>query len=126
MKSKEHGVVAKLCSDPAPCCLAQRPVWIAVAKTKKTKPRLLQCGRLPGFNFFVKTNVALVNRGLAQVDLPLEFLRALESTAACRLDAGSFAQPPIGPVLFLRAKQLLDDWRDHPQEFMAGVLAPAG
>jgi hypothetical protein len=104
----------------------QRLVWIAVASTKKTKPRLLQCGRLPGFNFFVQTNVVLVNRGLAQVDLPLEFLRALEASAAGRPDVGSFDQPPIGPALFLRAKQLLDDWRDQPQEFMAGVSPPAG
>jgi hypothetical protein len=104
---------------------AQRLVWIAVARTKKTKPRLLQCGRLPGFNFFVQTNVVLVNRGLAQVDLPLEFLRALEAAAAGRPDVGSFDQPPIGPALFLRAKQLLDDWRDHTQKFMAGVSPPA-
>jgi hypothetical protein len=104
----------------------QRRVWIAVASTKKTKPRLMQCGRLPGFSFFVKTNVARVNRGLAQVDLPLEFLRALEAEAAGRPDVGSFDQPPIGPALFLRAKQLLEDWREHPQEFMAGVLASTG
>ena len=102
-----------------------RDIWGAVAKTKKSRPHL-GCGPITGFNLFVKVNVALVNRGLAQVDLPLEFLRALESTAASRLDAGSFAQPPIGPVLFLRARQLLDDWQDHPQEFMAGVSPPAG
>jgi hypothetical protein len=105
---------------------AQRQVWIAVASTKKTKRRLLQCGRLPGFNVFVRTNVALVNRGLAQVDLPVEFLRALEASAAGRPDVGSFDQPPIGPALFLRAKQLLEDWREHPQKFLAGVLAPTG
>ena len=99
---------------------AQRRVWIAVASTKKTKPRLLQCGRLPGFLLFMKDNVPRVNRGLPQVDLPLEFLRALEAEAAGRPDVGSFDQPPIGPALFLRAKQLLEDWRDHPQEFMAG------
>jgi hypothetical protein len=105
---------------------AQRRVWMAVARTRKTRPRLLQCGRMPGFNYFVQINVARVNRGLAQVDLPLEFLRALEAEAAGRPDIGSFDQPPIGPALFLRAKQLLEDWRGHPQEFMAGVLAPAG
>ena len=104
---------------------AQRQVWIAVASTKKTKPRLGQCGRLPGFNFFMQTNVTLVNRGLAQVDLPLEFLRALEAAAARRPDTGSFAQPPIGPALFLRAQQLLEDWRGHPQECMAGLSPPA-
>jgi hypothetical protein len=103
----------------------QRDVWDALAKTMKSKPRLGQCGPLTGFLLFMKVNVLLVNRGLAQVDLPLEFLRALEATAASRLDAGSFDQPPIGPVLFLRAKQLLDDWRDHPQEFLAGVSPPA-
>jgi hypothetical protein len=45
---------------------------------------------------------------------------ALEAEAAGRPDVGSFNQPPIGPALFLRAKQLLEDWREHPQEFMAG------
>jgi len=99
---------------------------MAVARTRKTRPRLLQCGRMPGFNYFVQVNVARVNRGLAQVDLPLEFLRALEAEAAGRPDIGCFGQPPIGPALFLRAKQFLEDWRGHPQEFMAGVLAPAG
>jgi len=47
----------------------QREVWIAVAWNKWSKPRL-GSGRLPGFNYFVKVNVALVNRGEAQVDLP--------------------------------------------------------
>jgi len=104
----------------------QRRVWIVVASTRKTRPRLLQCGRMPGFNYFVQVNVARVNRGLAQVDLPLEFLRALEAEAAGRPDIGSFDQPPIGPALFLRAKQILEDWREHPQKFMAGVLASTG
>ena len=105
---------------------SQRQVWMAVASTKKTKPRLLQCGRMPGFNYFVKTNVALANRGWAQVDLPLEFLRALEAEAAKRLEVGSFDQAPIGPALFLRARRLLEDGRDHAEAFMAGVLARAG
>ena len=105
---------------------AQRRVWMAVASTMKTRPRLLQCGRMPGFNYFVKTNVARVNRGLAQVDLPLEFLRALEAEAAGRPDLGGLGQRPIGPELFLRAKRLLEEWRDHPERFMAGELARAG
>ena len=104
----------------------QRLVWCAVAKTKKSKPRLLQCGPLTGFLLFVKVNVALANRGLAQVDLPPEFLRALEAEAAHRLDLGGFDQPPIGPELFLRAKRLLEEGREHPERFMAGVLARAG
>ena len=103
-----------------------RRVWIMVASTRKTRRRLLQCGRMPGFNYFVQVNVARVNRGLPEVDLPLEFLRALEAEAAGRPDIGSFDQPPIGPALFLRAKNILEDWRQHPQEFMSGVLAPGG
>ena len=105
---------------------AQRRVWMAVARTRKTRPRLLQCGRMPGFNYFVQINVARANRGLAQVDLPLEFLRALEAEAAGRPDIGDLGQPPIGPALFLRAKQLLADWRDNPQKFMATVMASGG
>ena len=50
----------------------QRDVWIAVAWTQWSKPRLSQCGRLTGCQLFVKTNVALVNRGKPQVDLPIE------------------------------------------------------
>jgi hypothetical protein len=51
---------------------AQRDVWIAVARTIKSKPRLLQCGPLTGCQLFVKTNVVLVNQGKPQVDLPTE------------------------------------------------------
>ena len=51
---------------------AQRDVWIAVARTKWSKPRLLQRGRLTGCQLFVKTNVPLVNQGKAQVDMPTE------------------------------------------------------
>jgi hypothetical protein len=49
---------------------AQRDVWIAVARTMKTKPRLDQCGVMPGFNLFIKVNVPLANQGQAQFDLP--------------------------------------------------------
>ena len=48
----------------------QRDIWIAVASTMKTKPRLDQCGVMPGFNLFIKVNVPLANRGQAQLDLP--------------------------------------------------------
>jgi hypothetical protein len=53
----------------------QRDVWIAVAATMKSKPRLAQCGALTGCQLFVKVNVALVNQGKPQVDLPAEYLR---------------------------------------------------
>ena len=35
-------------------------------------------------------------------------------------DTTRFDQPPVGPVLFLRANQFLDDWQDRPQECMVG------
>jgi hypothetical protein len=67
----------------------QRDVWIAVAATMKTKPRLFQCGELTGFNFFVKLNVGLANRGIAQVDLPPEH-RRLPKRAVSGLLGGGF------------------------------------
>lgn len=39
-------------------------------KTKQTHRRLGLSWPLPGFNYFVKTNVALAYRGQAQTDLP--------------------------------------------------------
>jgi len=60
---------------------AQRDVWCAVARTMKSKPRLQQCGPLTGFLLFVKVNVPLANRGMAQVDLPTEGRR---KNAECR------------------------------------------
>jgi hypothetical protein len=48
----------------------QRLSWCVAGKTKKTRRRLGRCWPLPGFNYFVKVNVALVHRGQAQVDQP--------------------------------------------------------
>jgi hypothetical protein len=39
-------------------------------KTKQTRRRLGLSWPLPGFNYFVKINVALAYRGQAQTDLP--------------------------------------------------------
>ena len=41
----------------------QRRVWIAVAATILSKPRLSQCGPLTGLQLFVKVNVYLAYRG---------------------------------------------------------------
>jgi hypothetical protein len=98
----------------------QRIVWCAVAKTKKSKPRLLQCGPLTGFLLFMKVNVPLVNRGLPQVDLPMEYPRAPQPAVSSPLRISRFDQPPVGPVLFLHAHQLLGDWQVLSEEFMAG------
>jgi hypothetical protein len=61
----------------------QREVWIAVAWNVWSKPRL-GSGRLPGFNYFVKVNVALVNQGKPQVDLPPEAVRPSKRTVSSR------------------------------------------
>jgi hypothetical protein len=98
----------------------QRIIWCAVARTKKSKPRLGQCGPLTGFLLFMKVNVRLVHRGLPQVDLPLEYPLASQPGVLGALRIGEFDQPPVGPVLFLRANQVVDDWQEHPQDFMAG------
>src|ERR1700690_381221 len=55
---------------------AQRVIWCAFARRKKSRPRLYQCGPLTGFLYFVKINVALAHRGLPQVDLPPEYSQA--------------------------------------------------
>ena len=82
----------------------QRAEWIAVARTKMSRPRL-GCGPLAGFNYFVKINVALANRGMAQLDLPPEYLQSLaERGHSCPL------QPSVGPTLFLQANQIISGW----------------
>jgi hypothetical protein len=83
----------------------QRLVWCAVAKTMKSKRRLLQCGPLTGFLLFVKVNVALANRGLAQLDLPPGYAPAPKPAVPRRFDITSFDQPPVGPGLFLRGRR---------------------
>jgi hypothetical protein len=48
----------------------QRQVWLGEARYQKTRSRLGQRFPMGGFNYFVKLNVALANRGLPQLDLP--------------------------------------------------------
>ena len=98
----------------------QRLLWCAVARTMKSKPRLCQCGPLTGFLLFVKVNVPLANRGLAQVDLPRGYAPCPQPAVASALNTSSFNQPPVGPMLFLKANQLMGGWQHHPQEFLAG------
>jgi len=98
----------------------QRLLWCAVARTMKSKPRLCQCGPLTGFLLFVKVNVPLANRGLAQVDLPPGYAPCSQPAVASALNTSSFNQPPVGPMLFLKANQLMGGWQHQPQEFLAG------
>src|ERR1035438_7918552 len=93
----------------------QRVIWCQVARTKWSKPRLCQKGRLTGILLFMHVNVALANRGLAQVDLPSGISKVPQPTVASLLQSGRFDQPPVGPVLFLLANQLIDGWQTHPQ-----------
>jgi hypothetical protein len=97
----------------------QRVIWCRAARTKWSKPRLCQKGRLTGILLFMKVNVALANRGLAQVDLPPGYLKASQPAVSTLLLSGKVDQPPVGPVLFLHANQLLGDWQVHLQECLA-------
>ena len=99
----------------------QRDVWNAVARMKKSRPRCGQCGPLTGFNLFVKVNVALANRGHAQLDLPPEYPRVSQPTAPSWSD-----QPPVGPLLFLQASQIIGDSRHSPRELPAFAPPVAG
>jgi len=104
----------------------QRVIWCAVAKHKKSKVRLSQCGPLSGFLYFVKVNVALANRGLAQVDLPPESSQASQRIVSSLNYTGKFEQPTVGPTLFLRAHQLVGGWDNARRQLAAAALPPAG
>ena len=104
----------------------QRVIWCAEAKTRRSKPRLQQCGRLTGFLYFVKINVALANRGLAQVDLPPEYSQASQRIVASLQYTGKFDQSPIGPTLFLRARKQVAGWDTGHRQLVANALPPGG
>jgi hypothetical protein len=97
----------------------QRIVWCEVAKSKKSKPRLLQCGPLTGFLLFVKVNVPLANRGMTQVDLPPGYALLPQPAVPSRLDSGWFGQPPVGPTLFLQANQFMEGGGGAPRKLAA-------
>jgi len=104
----------------------QRVCWCVAARGKKSKPRLRQCGPLTGFLYFMKINVALAYRGLAQVDLPPEQSEAAER-AVLRLNyTGKFHQLAVGPALFLGANGLLDGCANVPRQFAANASPPDG
>ena len=104
----------------------QRVIWCAVARTKKSKIRLMQCGPLSGFLYFVKINVALANRGLAQVDLPPEHSEASQRIVASLQYTGKFEQTNVGPTLFLRANQPMVGWDNVRRRLVACAQPPGG
>jgi hypothetical protein len=101
----------------------QRGVWIAVASTKKSRPRL-GCGPLTGFNYFVKINVALANRGQPQVDLPPEYPQFHQLAVSGFFDTSRFNHPPVGPTLFLQANHLIGRWDGALRKFAAPAPPP--
>ena len=105
---------------------AQRVVWCAVARRKKSRVRLRQCGPLSGFLYFVKVNVALANRGVAQVDLPPEHSDAAERMVKSLNYSGRFEQWPVGPTRFLRANQLMGGWDRAFRQCAVRVPVPSG
>ena len=104
----------------------QRVNWCAVARGKKSRVRLRQCGRLTGFLYFVKINVALAHRGVAQVGLPPEHCEAAERTVLSLNYSGRFEQVPVGPTLFLRGNPLLGGWDNAARQLAVGAPAPSG
>jgi len=93
---------------------AQRISWCIAGKTKKTRRRLGRCWPLPGFNYFVKINVALAHRGQAQTDLP-----PVDSP-----QAGTDV-PSLSRTLLLQAQQLPTKSPHAPPE-SAGRSPPPG
>ena len=104
----------------------ERVIWCAAAKRKKSRVRLRQCGPLSGFLYFMKINVALANRGVAQVDLPPEHCEAAERTVLSVNYSGRFEQVPVGPTLFLRSNQVIRGWDSAVRQFAVSAPAPSG
>ena len=104
----------------------QRLIWCAAARHKKSRVRLRQCGRLTGFLYFVKINVALANRGVVQVDLPPEHSEAAERAVLSLNYSGRFEQWPVGPTLFLHAHPLMGGWDNAARRFAVRAPAPSG
>ncbi len=104
----------------------QRVIWCAAAKRKKSRVRLRQCGPLTGFLYFVKINVALAHRGVAQVDLPPEHSEAAQRIVLSLNYSGWFEQLAVGPTLFLRANQLIGGWDKGSCQFAVSASAASG
>jgi hypothetical protein len=104
----------------------QRVCWCVAARRKKSRPRLCQCGPLTGFLYFIKINVTLANRGMAQVDLPPEHSEASQRIVSSLNCTGKFEQPAVGPTLFLHAHRLIGGWENARRQLAAAALPPAG
>jgi hypothetical protein len=74
----------------------------------------------------VKINVALANRGLAQVDLPPEYSEASQRIVAGLLYSGKFDQTPVGPTPFLRSNKPIVGRDKVLRRLVASGLPPGG
>jgi hypothetical protein len=104
----------------------ERLIWCAAAKRKRSRVRLRQSGPLSGFLYFVKVNVALANRGVAQVDLPPEHCEAAERAVLSLNYSGRFEQLAVGPTLFLRGHQRIGVWDNAARQLAVSVAAASG
>ena len=103
----------------------QRNAWIAAARIMLTRPRAGQCGPLTGFNYFIKVNVPLANRGETQKDLPPPYPGYPKLDVASLFYIGPSDQTPVGSTLFLQANQLMGARTSAPRKFAALAPPPA-
>ena len=104
---------------------AQRLAWIAAAALILSKPRLAQSGALTGLQLFVKVNVYLAYRGLAQVDLPPLVFRCPRRAVPSPYDTKASSQVPVAHTTYLQANRLLADWTRDRHKRLSRHPAPA-
>ncbi len=102
----------------------RRRLWDEEAATKNTRKRLGQCGPMTGWNYWNQVNVRRVNRGLAPLELPPEYLQRLQAALDAAVAFPGSAQPLLGPALFLLANQLLVTENVSSVRFPAGLPPP--
>ena len=93
----------------------QRLSWCVAGQSKKTRRRLGQCWPLPGFNYFMRVNVYLVNHGQAPVDLPPGDTPQLTPSG-----------PTLSQMLSLQARSLLPESPQAPPEITGRAPPPSG
>ena len=102
----------------------QRRLWDEEAFHKMTRKRLGQCGPMTGWNYWLQVNVRRVNRGLAPLQLPPDYLQRLQAALDRAIAFPASAQPLLGPALFLLANRFLVTRNNSPARFPAGLPPP--
>jgi hypothetical protein len=101
----------------------QRQLWGRSAKGKRTRVRLLQCGPMPAYNFFMQVNVALLYQGLSLVEYPPDYPHLLRSPVAILALIASFA-PPVSQPRPKPLIQLRPIAQPKPQPELPGPAPP--